>query len=139
MSFFNRRRFFSCLKPKRRGNISLGSYGRDNDELSRYLPSGDDNPAAIRSPTEQERNRVSRMHLQEWTMATSNHSSRSTVISIISATPGFEISDVSTSQENQQTAAIELDWDSNNLPPSYGSLFYYPPPKYEDVVTIAHS
>lgn len=132
MAFFFRKRLFSCLKGKQ-NSIDSGSY-RQQGELNAGLdqPSNSDSviidtaPASQITDGQQVYNEINEYPLLILPNRVSD-------ISIISPPVNDPLN-----RENNPIARNEQDSVGiESPPPSYSSLFYCPPPKYEEVVVVA--
>lgn len=125
MACFFRKRLFSCLKSKQ-NSVESGTYRRNSE-----FDSNTNNQGTISSSTDLEEfsNGQQDRRIEDWMPPNSN-----SAIRIISSPYNGTLVRGSTNQ------AITSDQDSYSMempPPSYSSLFYCPPPKYEDVVVSA--
>lgn len=125
MACFFRKRLFSCLKSKQ-NSVESGTYRRNSE-----FDSNTNNQGTISSSTDVEEfsNGQQDRRIEDWMPPNSN-----SAIRIISSPYNGTMVRGSTNQ------AITSDQDSHSMempPPSYSSLFYCPPPKYEDVVVSA--
>lgn len=138
MAFFFRKRLFGCLKGKQ-NNVDSGTYRR-NGELDNGLdiPSNADPGTMATSPPASEiidgqRSRAG--EFGEYPLLILPNSS--SAIGIFSSPVNDTVSRGSShgSPRNEQDS---VDVEAGEAPPpSYSSLFYCPPPKYEDVVVTA--
>lgn len=128
MAYFFRKRLFSCLKGKDNSTVS-GTY-RQNGEINAGL----DHPEIL-DPIHVARISNGQQSSREFTpfplLVLPNHPSG---ISIISS-PVYDA--LRCENRTASNSALETFDDHVNPPPSYSSLFYCPPPKYEDVVVVA--
>lgn len=133
MAFFLRKRFFSCLKGKQ-NSIESGTYTQ-NGELN----------AGLDHPTNADVRRMETTPAQGIINGQQSHSeiteypililpNRSSGIEIISASA---VNDTLSRRNHQGTGNEQDAFGVEAPPPSYSSLFYCPPPKYEDVVVTA--
>lgn len=122
MACLFRKRFFSCLKSKQ-NSVESGTYRR-NGELDVNIPPnsnyGNTQPGQEFSDGQPQR------EIHEWMLP--NHESAINIISPpINGT-------LARGTINQARTSDQESFPTEDPPPSYSSLFYCPPPKYEDVV-----
>ena len=133
MACFFRKRFFSCLKGKQ-NSVDSGTYRRNGEmNAGLDLPSNADPGIMATSPPASEiiDGQQSR-EIGEYPILILPN--RSSGIGIISA----PLSDTLSDGRSHQSARNEQEsFGVESPPPSYSSLFYCPPPKYEDVVVTA--
>ena len=133
MAFFFRKRFFSCLKGKQ-NSIQSGTYTQ-NGELNAGLdhPTNTDARIIETPPTQGIINgQQSHSQITEYPLLILPN--RSSGIEIISVSV---INDTLTRGNHQSVGNGQDTFGVEAPPPSYSSLFYCPPPKYEDVVVTA--
>lgn len=123
MACLFRKRFFSCLKSKQ-NSVESGTYRR-NGEFNTNLPA---NTTQQNTSTGQEITVGQQAHeIHEWTIP-----DRESTINIISSP--VNMNTLARGTVNQATTNDQESFPLEIPPPSYSSLFYCPPPKYEDVV-----
>lgn len=122
---FFRKRLFSCLKSKQ-NSVESGTYRRNSE-----FDSNTSNQGAISTTTvvEEFSNGLQDRRIEDWMLPNSN-----SAIRIISSPYDGTLVRGST---NQTTTSDQDSYSVEMPPPSYSSLFYCPPPKYEDVVVSA--
>ena len=130
MACFFRKRFFSCLRGKQSG-VESGTY-TPNGELNTGLElpiNADPGIMATSAPTSEIINGQQSQEIGEYPiLILPNHSS---AIRIMSS----PINDTLNRGSHQNEESEQDSFGDESPPPSYSSLFYSPPPKYEDVVT----
>lgn len=124
MACFFRKRLFSCLKGKQ-NSVESGTYRRNSE-----FDTNTGNQGTISTSTVEEfSNGQQPREIEDWMLA-----SRDSAIGIISS----PYNDTLVRGNINQAATNDQDSYSVEIPPpSYSSLFYCPPPKYEDVVVSA--
>lgn len=117
MACLFRKRCFSCLKSKH-NSVESGTYRR-NAELDGNPPSsGNAQPGQEFSDGQQQG------EIHNWMVPIA--------VNIIS--PAINAGTLARGNMNQATTNDRESFRMEDPPPSYSSLFYCPPPKYEDVV-----
>ena len=121
MACIFRKRFFSCLKSKH-NSVESGTYRRNAEFDGNPSSSGNNygNPQ-----TDQEFSDGQQQgEIHNWMIPSA--------VNIIS--PAINTGTLARGNMNQATTNDQESFRMEDPPPSYSSLFYCPPPKYEDVV-----
>ncbi|KAJ7391018.1 hypothetical protein OS493_021038 [Desmophyllum pertusum] len=131
MACLFRKRFFSCLKGKQ-NSVESGTYRRNGGDFDANLPpNSDQGTMSTSSPAQQFNDGQQSRAIHEWMLP-----NRQSAISIISSPINGTLArgNINQATTNDQDQSLSME----NPPPSYSSLFYSPPPKYEDVVVSAN-
>ena len=125
MACIFRKKFFSCLRSKQ-NSVESGTYRRNSEfDSSRRPNSNQGNASAGQEFTDGQQPR----EIHEWMIP-----NRESAINIISSPVNNALAHGTI---NQASTNDQESFRMENPPPSYSSLFYCPPPKYEDVVVSA--
>lgn len=122
MACIFRKRCFSCLKSKR-NSVESGTYRR-NAEFDGNPPSNGSNYGNTQ-PGQEFSDGQQQGEIHNWMPIPS-------AVNIIS--PAINVGTLARGNMNQATTNDQESFRLEDPPPSYSSLFYCPPPKYEDVV-----
>ena len=120
MACLFRKRFFSCLKNKQ-NSVESGTYRRNDEFDGNHPPRGSnyDNSQPGREFSDEQQ----QGEIHDWMLPSA--------VNIIS--PAIN-GTLARGNMNQATTNDQESFRMEDPPPSYSSLFYCPPPKYEDVV-----
>ena len=123
MACLFRKRFFSCLKSKQH-SVESGTYRRNGELDGNRLPPSNnyENPQPGQEFSDGQRQH----EIHEWMLP-----NRESAINIISPPINGTLA---RGTINQARTSDQESFPMEDPPPSYSSLFYCPPPKYEDVV-----
>ena len=121
MACIFRKRFFSCLKSKH-NSVDSGTYRR-NGEFDDSLPPSGSNYDGNAQPGQELSDGQEQGEIHDWILPSA--------VNIIS--PAIN-GTLARGNMNQATTNDQESFRMEDPPPSYSSLFYCPPPKYEDVV-----
>lgn len=121
MACIFRKRCFSCLKSKR-NSVESGTYRR-NAEFDGNPPSNGSNYGNTQ-PGQEFSDGQQQGEIHNWMIPSA--------VNIIS--PAINVGTLARGNMNQATTNDQESFRLEDPPPSYSSLFYCPPPKYEDVV-----
>ncbi|CAH3022048.1 unnamed protein product [Porites evermanni] len=128
MACIFRRRIFRCLKVKQ-SSVGSGTYTQHGEiNTAVEIPINTDSGIIANSTPASQRTEQRSEQVNEYPILTLPNPS-STVSIISSPTNDTLLRGFHLSATSEQDSALE-----EAPPPSYGSLFYCPPPKYEDVV-----
>ena len=122
MACIFRKRFFSCLKSKH-NSVESGTYRR-NGEFDGNSPSSSN--YGNTQPGQEFSDGQPPLAIHDWMLP-----NRESAVNIISPAVNGTLAG---GNMNQATTNDRESFRMEDPPPSYSSLFYCPPPKYEDVV-----
>lgn len=120
MACIFRKRFFSCLKSKQ-NSVESGTYRRNGEFDGNLPPSGSNYENT--QPDQEFSDGQQQAEIHDWMLPSA--------VNIIS--PAIN-GTLARGDMNQGTTNDQESFRMEDPPPSYSSLFYCPPPKYEDVV-----
>jgi len=122
MACLFRKRFFSCLKSKH-NSVESGTYRRNGELDGNHPPSSN---YGNTQPDQEFSDGHQQGEIHGWMLP-----NRESVVNIISPAINGTLAG---GNVNQSTTNDQESFRMEDPPPSYSSLFYCPPPKYEDVV-----